>query len=157
MHKLLAVAAFLLTTPAAAQVAPAPGSLAWHNSQQSALHSLSPADGWTILEDGVRWRRVAGDGTGPAPTLRDQVSVHYTGRFTDGTVFDTSENRGPATFPLGSLIRAWQIGIPYMGAGDTIELAVPMELGYGPQGARSIPGGATLFFTVELLEVIPAR
>lgn len=150
MNKLLTIAALTLATPAAAQTEPAPGSLAWHNTQQSSLHSLSPADGWTILEDGVRWRRIAGDGTGPAPTVRDQVTVDYTGRFTDGSIFDTSEGRGAATFPLARLIRAWQIGIPYMGVGDTVELAVPMELGYGPQGAREIPGGATLFFTITL-------
>ncbi len=152
------LAALALAFPAAAQDAPAsgPGSLAWHNDQQAALHSLDAEDGWSVLEGGLRWRRIAGDGTGPAPTLRDQVKVNYTGRFTDGSVFDTSEGRAPATFPLSRLVRAWQIGIPYMGVGDTVELVVPMELGYGPRGSGPIPGGATLIFTVTLLDVIPA-
>ena len=82
------------------------------------------------------------------------VSVHYTGRLTNGTVFDSTQGRGPATFPLGQLIRAWQVAIPYMGVGDTIEIAVPAELGYGARGAGPIPPAATLFFTIELLDVM---
>ena len=50
-------------------------------------------------------------------------------------------------------MRGWQIAIPYMGIGDTAEIAVPMELAYGPAGGGPIPGGATLFFTIELLDV----
>lgn len=154
-----AFAAFALCVPAAAQDAPetGPGSLAWHNAQQAALHEATAADGWVTLEGGVRWRRVAGDGSGPAPTLRDQVKVDYTGRFTDGAIFDSSEGRGPATFPLARLIPAWQVGIPYMGVGDTIELIVPMAMGYGSRGGGPIPGYATLLFTVTLRDVIPAR
>ena len=55
---------------------------------------------------------------------------------------------------LRQLIRAWQIAIPYMGVGDTIEIAVPAELGYGARGAGPIPPAATLFFTIELLDVM---
>ena len=153
------LAAALLAAPAAAQdETPAQSSAqssAWHNRQQSALHELTPADGWHVLEGGVRFRRTGGDGTGPAPTLRDRVRVDYTGRFADGGVFDSSEGRGPATFPLAGLIRAWQIAIPYMGKGDTAEIAVPMELGYGLAGAGPIPGGATLFFTITLHDINP--
>jgi FKBP-type peptidyl-prolyl cis-trans isomerase FkpA len=129
-------------------------SSAWFNRQQSALAELSAADGWTTLEGGVRFRRTAGDGSGPAPTLRDVVSVHYSGSLTNGTVFDSTEGRDPATFPLRQLIRAWQIAIPYMGVGDTIEIALPAELGYGPRGAGPIPPGATLFFTIQLMDVM---
>ena len=159
MKTILPLFALLLATPALAQDAPesGPGSLAWHNEQQAALHALDPADGWTTLDGGVRWRRIDGDGSGPAPKVTDTVSVHYTGRFTDGSVFDSSEGRPPATFTLGRLIRAWQVGIPYMGVGDTIELVVPMEMGYGPRGGGPIPGGATLMFTVTLMDVVPAR
>lgn len=129
-------------------------SSAWFNRQQSALAELSAADGWTTLEGGVRFRRTAGDGSGPAPTLRDVVNVHYSGSLTNGTVFDSTEGRDPATFPLRQLIRAWQIAIPYMGVGDTIEIALPAELGYGPRGAGPIPPGATLFFTIQLMDVM---
>ena len=60
----------------------------------------------------------------------------------------------PATFPLGRLIRAWQLAVPQMGVGDTIEIAVPSDLGYGPQGGGPIPGGATLLFKIELLGIV---
>lgn len=129
-------------------------SSAWMNTQQSALLELSADDGWSTLEGGVRFRRTAGDGTGSAPTLRDIVSVHYSGSLTDGTVFDSTEGRDPATFPLNRLVPAWQVAIPFMGIGDTAEIAVPAEMGYGPRGAGPIPGGATLFFTIELMDVM---
>lgn len=129
-------------------------SSAWFNQQQSALHELSPDDGWATLEGGVRFRRTAGDGTGPAPTVSDIVTVHYSGSLTDGTVFDSTEGRDPATFPLNRLVPAWQVAIPFMGIGDTAEIAVPAEMGYGPRGAGPIPGGATLFFTIELVDVM---
>ena len=156
-----ALAAFAL--PAAAQQTapedPAQSlaqSSAWHNLQQSSLYAASGAEGYSLLEGGVRFKRTAGNGTGGAPTVRDIVSVNYTGRFADGQVFDSNAGREPATFPLSRLIRAWQIAIPYMGIGDTAEIAVPMEVGYGPQGGGPIPGGATLFFTIELLDVTRA-
>ena len=69
-------------------------------------------------------------------------------------MFDSSFERGePVTFPLARLIPAWQLAVPQMGVGDTIEIAVPSDLGYGPEGAGPIPGGATLFFKIELLGV----
>ncbi len=129
-------------------------SSAWFNRQQSALAELSPDSGWTTLAGGMRFRRIAGDGSGPAPTLRDIVSVHYSGRLTTGVVFDSTDGGDPATFPLRQLIEAWQVAIPYMGVGDTIEIALPAELGYGPQGAGPIPPGATLFFTIQLMDVM---
>ncbi|MEO5708008.1 MAG: FKBP-type peptidyl-prolyl cis-trans isomerase [Alteraurantiacibacter sp.] len=155
-HILSATALILtLTTPAAAQErVDLSQSSAWANSQLAALYALSPAEGWYELDGGVRFRRVAGDGTGPAPTVRDTVTVNYAGRLTNGEEFDSTAGGRPATFPLGQLIRAWQIAIPYMGVGDTIEIAVPSELGYGARGAGPIPPGATLFFTIELLDVL---
>jgi len=155
----LTLAALSLATPAIAQdpeVQPEPGSpgtIEWHNTQQSALHSLTREDGWATLEGGIKFRRTAGDGTGPAPTIRDVVRVNYTGRFADGGVFDSNEGRDPIEFPLARLVRGWQIAIPYMGVGDTAEIAIPAELAYGLRGQGPIPGGATLFFTIELLGI----
>ncbi len=148
----------LVAAPAAAQDAkPAidrSQDLAWHNAQQAYLAALKPADGWRYLPGGLKWRRIAGDGSGARPTVEDTVTVHYAGTFTDGTTFDSSFDRGePATFPLGRLIRAWQLAIPQMGVGDTIELAAPATLAYGPAGKGPIPGGATLLFKVELLGI----
>lgn len=125
--------------------------IAWHNAQQAYLASLKSTDGWQPMAGGLKWRRVSGDGSGPRPGVDDTVTVHYTGRFVDGQVFDSSVERGePATFPLGGLVKAWQLAIPQMGVGDTIEIAAPADLAYGPKGRGPIPGGATLLFTVEL-------
>lgn len=156
---LIPLAAVAFATPALAQnvaEAPAPGapgSIEWHNTQQSALHSLTRADGWHTLEGGIKFRRTAGDGTGPAPTVRDTVQVNYTGTFADGEVFDSNADSAPIEFPLNNLVRGWQIAIPYMGVGDTVEIAIPAELAYGLEGRGPIPGGATLFFTIELVGI----
>jgi FKBP-type peptidyl-prolyl cis-trans isomerase len=148
----------LLAAPAAAQDAkPAVDrsqDSAWHNGQQAYVAALKLADGWRYLPGGLKWRRIAGDGGGAKPTVADTVTVHYAGTFTDGSTFDSSFDRGePATFPLGRLIKAWQLAIPQMGVGDTIELAAPASLAYGPTGRGPIPGGATLLFKVQLLGI----
>ena len=140
--------------PAAAQEEGPSQDAAWHNRQQAALAERA-AQGWYYLPGGVLWRRVAGDGSGRHPTVQDTVTLHYAGTLVDGTEFDSSYRRGePATFPLGALIRAWQMAVPQMGVGDTIEIAVPSDLGYGPEGGGPIPGGATLLFKIELLGIV---
>lgn len=149
----VSVAAAVTAVPAAAQEgAPLSQDAAWHNRQQIALAERA-AQGWYYLPGGVLWRRVAGDGTGKRPTVQDVVTLHYAGTLVDGTEFDSSYGGRPATFPLGALIRAWQLAVPQMGVGDTIEIAVPSDLGYGPRGAGPIPGGATLLFKIELLGI----
>lgn len=122
-----------------------------------ALAERHGGNGWHVTASGLRWRRVAGDGSGKRPGPADPVTVHYTGTFTDGAEFDSSVRRGePATFPLNRVIRGWQEGVQLMGVGDKVEFAIPQELAYGPKGRGPIPGGATLLFTVELLAVEPA-
>jgi FKBP-type peptidyl-prolyl cis-trans isomerase len=128
--------------------------LAWHNAQQIALAELRQEDGWRVLDGGLRYRFIEGDGSGVNATVEDTVTVHYAGRLIDGTEFDSSYARGePATFPLGRLIPAWQRAIPEMGVGDTIELYAPADLAYGPVGKGPIPGNATLIFKVELIAI----
>ena len=128
--------------------------MAWMSAQQSALATRAASGEWQALEGGLLWRRVAGDGVGPKPTVDDVVTVHYAGTFVSGETFDSSYDRGePATFPLGRLVPAWQLAIPQMAVGDTIEIAAPAALAYGPKGKGPIPGGATLLFTVELLGI----
>ena len=148
----------LIAAPAAAQdekpAVDRSNDIAWQNSQQAYIAALSAADGWRYLPGGLKWRRIAGDGSGAHPTLADVVTVNYAGTFTDGATFDSSFDRGePATFPLGQLVKAWQLAIPEMGVGDTIELAAPAMLAYGPVGKGPIPGGATLLFKVQLLGI----
>ncbi len=127
--------------------------MAWMSAQQSALAERASQPGWQSLEGGLLWRRTAGDGSGAHPSTSDVVTVHYTGTFTDGATFDTSEGGEPVTFPLGRLIPAWQLAIPQMGVGDTIEIASPATLAYGTKGKGPIPGGATLLFTVRLIAI----
>ena len=124
------------------------------NAQQAYLASLQPSDGWYSMEGGLRWRYIDYRGTGESPNATDTVKVHYSGSFIDGEVFDSSYERGqPATFPLTGLILAWEMAIPRMRVGETIEIAAPENLAYGPRGRGPIPGGATLVFKVELLEI----
>ena len=96
---------------------------------------------------------VIGEGA-EAPTGAT-VTIHYEGRLTDGTIFDSSYERGePATFPLGSLIRGWQEGIPGMREGGKRRLRIPYLLAYGEQGRPpAIPERADLVFVIELFEV----
>ena len=156
----LAIAAALVAVPVAATAqdeAPTVDrsqDMAWHMAQQQALASRQMSDGWSWLPGGVLWKRVKGAGSGARPTVRDTVTVHYVGTFVDGETFDSSRERGePATFPLRGLIRAWQLAIPMAGIGDTIELAIPATMAYGPVGRGPIPGGATLLFEIELLDI----
>ena len=151
-----ALAAVLAASPAVAQDGTAGPSqdAAWHNKQMLALAERQASDGWGYLPGGVLWRRVQGDGAGPRPTVDDTVTLHYAGTLVDGTEFDSSIKRGqPATFPLRALIPAWQLAVPMMGVGDTIEIAAPADLAYGPIGRGPIPGGATLLFRIELLAI----
>lgn len=111
--------------------------------------------GYSYTVSGLGYR-IAREGTGPRPTARDKVTVHYRGRLHDGWEFDSSYKRGkPATFPLSNVVKGWTEGVQLIGEGGKIELRVPSELGYGERGTPdgSIPPGATLFFEVELIRI----
>ncbi len=94
-------------------------------------------------------------GTGPAPKATDTVKVHYHGTLTDGTVFDSSVQRGqPATFPLNGVIKCWTEGLQEMKVGGKARLVCPSDIAYGDRGSPpKIKPGATLVFEVELLEI----
>lgn len=95
-------------------------------------------------------------GTGEVANTGNRVTVHYTGRFTDGKVFDSSVTRGePFQFVLGSgqVIKGWDQGVVGMKVGGKRILIVPPDLGYGMEDYGPIPGGSTLIFEVELLKV----
>lgn len=146
--------AMVAVAVAAQQVPERSQDAAWHNRQELAIAQLKAADGWRGLPGNIRWRRIAGDGSGKRPTVEDTVTLHYAGTLIDGTPFDSSYDRGtPATFPLGRLIKGWQVAVPQMGVGDTIEVAIPAAQAYGPVGKGPIPGGATLMFKIELLGI----
>lgn len=95
-------------------------------------------------------------GTGDTAQTGDRVIVHYTGKFTNGDVFDSSLSRGePLQFVLGSgmVIKGWDEGLVGMKVGGKRTLTIPPELGYGMKNVGPIPAGSTLIFDVELLKV----
>ena len=96
------------------------------------------------------------EGSGPMPKASDTVKVHYHGTLTDGTVFDSSVDRGmPATFPLANVIPCWTEGVQKIKVGGKAKLVCPAEVAYGDRGAPpKIKPGATLLFEVELLEIV---
>ena len=95
------------------------------------------------------------EGAGAQPKETDTVKVHYTGMLVDGKVFDSSVKRGePAEFPLNQVIKCWTEGVQKMKVGGKAKLVCPSSIAYGDQGRPgTIPGGATLVFEVELLDI----
>lgn len=116
--------------------------------------SLPPEEELESSETGLKWKIVQ-EGEGESPNAVDRVSVHYAGRLTNGTLFDSSYERGsPATFGLNQVIPGWTEGVSMMKPGEKRLLVVPPKLGYGERGAgEKIPPNSTLVFWIELISV----
>jgi FKBP-type peptidyl-prolyl cis-trans isomerase FkpA len=114
--------------------------------------------GRTRTESGLIYSELV-TGTGASPVATDVVTVHYQGSLRDGSVFDSSIERGePATFPLQGVIPCWTEGVQRMKVGGKSRLVCPASLGYGDRGVvPEIPGGAALVFEVELLGIEPVE
>ena len=112
-------------------------------------------EGVNSTESGLQFR-VLTQGEGAIPSRQDRVRVHYTGKLTDGTVFDSSVTRGePAEFPVSGVIAGWIEALTLMPVGSKWELVIPQHLAYGERGAgASIPPFSTLVFEVELLDIL---
>jgi FKBP-type peptidyl-prolyl cis-trans isomerase FklB len=110
--------------------------------------------GVITLDSGLQYQ-VLKEGEGSSPTVSDTVTTHYHGTLIDGTVFDSSIERGrPATFAVGKVIRGWTEALQKMKVGDKWKLFIPSDLAYGPQGAGGAIGpNAVLVFEVELLSI----
>jgi FKBP-type peptidyl-prolyl cis-trans isomerase FklB len=109
----------------------------------------------TVTQSGLQYE-VASQGDGAVPTLTSTVRVHYHGTLLDGSVFDSSYDRGqPAEFPVNGVIKGWTEALQFMKVGTKLKLHVPAELAYGEQGAGGAIGPhSTLIFDVELLDII---
>jgi FKBP-type peptidyl-prolyl cis-trans isomerase len=150
----------LLLTLAAAGL-----TLAACGPDKKAQENLSIADafmaknakepGVITLPQGLQYKVVReGPQGGQHPTQADEVKVHYEGKLLDGTVFDSSYERGvPAVFPLDGLVPAWIIALQRMKAGDEWILYVPPALGYGAEDKGPIPANSVMIFRIELLDV----
>lgn len=111
-------------------------------------------EGVTVLASGLQYEvLVAGEGA--KPSREDTVRTHYHGTLIDGTVFDSSYDRGqPAEFPVGGVIAGWVEALQLMNTGSKWRLHVPSELAYGGQAVGSIPPHSVLVFDVELLDIL---
>lgn len=169
LHRLRSAAPLLLAlTLIACNRNPAPATPAPTVAAQSqaaapaapALATPTPLDKekTVITASGLQYTEVAA-GSGPKPQPGEVVAVHYTGTLQDGTVFDSSHNRGePIRFPLGMgmVIPGWDEGIALMNQGGQAVLVIPPNLAYGERGAGGvIPPNATLLFDVELVDILP--
>lgn len=106
-----------------------------------------------VTESGLQYKVIKA-GNGLKPNANDKVTVHYTGRLIDGTVFDSSVERGaPATFGVSQVIPGWVEALQLMSEGAEWELYIPSDLAYGPQGTGPIGPDSTLIFNVQLIKV----
>jgi FKBP-type peptidyl-prolyl cis-trans isomerase FkpA len=107
----------------------------------------------TKTESGVVIRTITA-GSGPSPTADNVVKVHYEGKLVDGTIFDSSVERGePIEFPLNGVVPCWTEALQKMKKGEKAQIVCPSDVAYGDRGAPpNIPPGATLSFEVELLD-----
>ena len=153
MLKFVVLFALLLALPACADPRAAQ-NLAQANAF---LATNAKAPGVVTLPSGLQYKVVeAGPAGGASPLADDHVIVNYEGKLLDGTVFDSSYQRGqPATFVVGELIPAWTEALQKMHPGDVWMLYVPPGLAYGEKGAGPIPPDSALVFKIQLIGILP--
>ena len=111
-------------------------------------------EGIKTLPEGIQYQVIT-EGTGAKPLVTSNIKAHYAGRLLDGKEFDSSYRRGqPFTARVNQLIKGWQIALPLMQEGSKWRLWIPSHLAYGDNGVPGIPGGATLDFEVELIQIL---
>lgn len=125
------------------------------NSKKAAefLEKNKTTPGVKVTASGLQYI-IEKEGTGKSPKDTDTVKCHYVGKLIDGTVFDSSVERGmPADFPLKGVIPGWTEGLQLLKVGGKMKLFVPPQLGYGNMARPKIPPGSVLIFDIELLEI----
>jgi FKBP-type peptidyl-prolyl cis-trans isomerase FkpA len=124
---------------------------------QEYLSKAAAEPGAVKTDSGLIYRELR-PGSGPSPKATDTIEVNYRGTLVDGTEFDSSYGRNePTQFVLNHVIPCWTEGLQKMNVGGKAQLVCPASLAYGDEGNRGIPGGATLIFEIELLNVIAPK
>jgi FKBP-type peptidyl-prolyl cis-trans isomerase FklB len=140
-----------------AEMARMQGEMAGKNQAEGEafLAENKKREGVIVTDSGLQYLKLE-SGSGKTPTPADKVEVHYEGTLIDGTVFDSSYQRGETiSFPVNGVIAGWTEALQLMKEGDIFELAIPSELAYGAQGAGNIiTPHSTLKFKVELIKVL---
>ena len=153
LHLLLSSALFVAASTASAQPAtPATADPAAY------MANVARRPGVVVTSSGLTYKVVkSGAVSGTHPRLGDAVRVAYTGKLTDGTVFDSSDSAGgPVTMTVGQLIPGWNEALQLMRPGDAWTLYVPPSLGYGDRATGPIPADSVMVFDLQLLAVVPA-
>lgn len=128
-----------------------------NTAEETALFAeLDKKEGVKKTESGLRYEIIA-PGSDKKPSPNDRVTANYTGKFPDGTVFDSTANSAPVEFSLNGVIVAWKQALPLIGVGGKIKLYVPSKLGYGDEGQGPIPPGKALIFDIELVSFRPEQ
>jgi FKBP-type peptidyl-prolyl cis-trans isomerase FkpA len=156
------VGALLLAAAACAACGPGNPSPDTANPSDYVVKPANAYEEAFAKEPGVRpitwggWIKTESEGKGESPTADSVVRVNYRGALTDGTQFDSSYDRGrPAIFSLRNVISCWTNGVPMMKTGEKAKLVCPASTAYGDKGFPPlVPGGATLVFEIELIEVV---
>jgi peptidylprolyl isomerase len=155
---LMAAATLLAQTGGQQSTTPTAQKTTSTTSKSTASKSATtahPAAAWITTGSGLKYQDVV-VGKGPQPKVGDTVVVNYTGKFTNGKVFDTSEGKPPFQFVLGrgQVIKGWDEGVGSMHVGGKRKLVIPPDLAYGAGGYPGvIPANSTLTFDVELLRI----
>ncbi len=117
------------------------------------LSENAKKEGVQVTESGLQYEIIE-EGNGETPLASDVVKVHYHGTLLDGTVFDSSVDRGePIEFPVNGVIKGWQEALQLMPVGSKFKVYIPQELAYGAQGAGTIPPYSALIFDIELIDI----
>lgn len=130
-------------------------TMAMRAEGEAFLSENAEKDGVTVTPSGLQYEVITAGEGGASPSSSDVVRVHYHGTLIDGTVFDSSVDRGePVEFPLNGVIPGWTEGVQLMSEGDKYRFFIPSDLGYRDQAVGSIPPFSVLVFEVELLEIM---
>jgi FKBP-type peptidyl-prolyl cis-trans isomerase FkpA len=152
-YLLIAVTVSLLAALPACTEKAAPAEESEANGQIDPGADSEPVGETVATKSGLQITMLK-EGTGPSPKASDRVEVHYHGTFEDGTVFDSSVDRGKtATFPLRGVIKCWTEGLQLMKVGGKARLVCPPNIAYGSRRKGKIPENSTLYFDVELIAI----